>query len=293
MKQAIFASLFSAQVVFAGSADFGKSDGGKEAIPVDKMRYQLEVKGEILVFDKTGRRLLFKGDEGRSWWFGDDKPLVSNWSYMQRDLAPIALRHEWDLDKEGRLAAKISQYDSMDKGKGEEPVLGKLVREEVIKIENFESISWVVSQDESRRVVAKFEPILWTDEKPSDVGKLPINSGRMTIFDNKGNLWASQLDNSEGTNVYFGATTHMGTFYISYVPFKGAKEIGLAKKGLIRIKENGIKLNIESSEPFLPRGTSAKVYGFLDLKKRTSKVNSVRSYGSDDEKSFYQNIIAR
>lgn len=290
MTKFVLIGLLAAQFANASSNDFSTSDSTKKPIPLQKMRYQIEIKGELLVFDKTGRRLLYKGDEGRSWWFGDNKPIVSNWSYRQKGLPTIAIRHEWELDSDGQLAVKIKQFDSMERGGGEEPTFGKLVKEQDFKLENFSSITWVVAQDDSKRVVAKFEPILWTSEEPSEVGRLPINSSRMTIYDNKGNLWASRLDNSDGKNVYFGATTHMGTFYISYVPFKGAKEIGLAEKNRIKLEDNGIKLNIESAEPFLPKGTSAKVYGLFDLNRRTERINSVRSYGSDDEKNFYQHI---
>jgi hypothetical protein len=82
----------------------------------------------------------------------------------------------------------------------------------------------------------------------------------------------------------------MGSFYISYLPFKGAKEIGYAEKGRIRLESNNTKLTIESNEPFLPRGTAAKVYGVLDLNKKSEKVSSVRSYGSDTEEGFLRHI---
>lgn len=290
MKLLIYAALLISQVAFANSNDFGSSDGVKSPIPINKMRYQLEIKGEILVFDSTGKRLLYKGDEGRSWWFGDEKPIISNWSYRQQGLKPVALRHEWVLSPEGHLTATVKQYDSMERGSGDEPQLGKLLKEQVIQVENFQSISWVVDQDDKKRVVAKLEPVLWADAEPSDVGKLPINSGRMTIHDSRGNLWASRLDNADGTNIYYGVLTHMGALFISYVPFKGAKEIGTAKKNTIKIEDKGLKVFIESADPFLPRGVSAKVYGFVDLNRRTESVYKVRSFGSDDADKFLKRI---
>ncbi|WP_413289769.1 hypothetical protein [Bdellovibrio sp. HCB337] len=290
MKKLILAAMFVSQVAYAMDNNFASSDSDKKPLPVDKLRYQLEIKGEILVFDKSGRRLLYKGDEGRSWKFGDNKPVVSNWSYQEKGFAQVALRHEWDLDKDGQLTVKIKQYDSMERIPGKDPKYGKVTKEQEIKVENFNSVSWVVSQDNSHRVVAKFEPTLFTENDPAKIGPLPINSNRMTVYDNKGNLWASRIDNSDGSNVYFGATTHKGTFYISYVPFKGAKEIGIAEKGRIKIEDSGVKLYIESAEPFVPRGVAAKVYGILDLKKRSDTVNSIRSYGSDKEDGFLSNI---
>jgi hypothetical protein len=290
MKTLFTILLFTAQLVNANNNDFSTSDTTKEPMPVDKLRWSLEIKGEILILDKNGRRLLYKGDEGRSWNFGDDKPIVNNWSYRQKDLPPIALRHEWNFSPDGTLTAKIKQYDSIERGSGSEPNYGKLLKEKEMTVENFNSITWVLFQDSQNRVVAKFEPISWSIPEPSDVGRLPINSNRLTVYDTKGNLWASRIDNTDGSNVYFGATTHKGSFYISYVPFKGAREIGIVEKSRIKIEDAGVKLYIESNEQFLPRGTSAKVYGYFDLNRRSEKVNSVRSYGSDEEANFLRHI---
>jgi hypothetical protein len=286
----LLAALSFAQLANADSNDFGSSDMVKKPIDVEKMRYQIEIKGEIFVFDRTGRRLLYKGDESRSWWFGENKPIISNWAYKQKNLPQIAIRHEWELDKDGNLSAKIKQYDAMERGQQEAPNVGKLLREQDFKIENFEAISWVAFQDDSKRVIVRLEPILWNNSEPSDVGKLPINSPRLTIYDKKGNLWAARIDNSGGKNIYFGATTHQGTVYLSYVPFPGAREIGSAEKRMIKIEDANTKLQIESSELLLPVGVSAKVYGKIDLSKRTDRFQSVRSFGSDQEKAFLTNL---
>lgn len=235
----------------------------------------------------------YKLNETRRWWFGDDGPIVSNWSFLQKGHPAVALRHEWEFGKNGQVTAKIKQYEFMDKGDGGETRFGKLIKEQDFVVENFSSINWVLFQDESKRIVAKFEPSLWSRPEPSDVGRLPINSGRMTIFDQKGDVWAARLDNTEENNVYFGASTHRGSFYISFVPFKGAKEIGLAEKGRIRIEDGGTKLSIESAEPFLPKGTSARVFGLIDLNKRTERLNSVSSFSSDSEANFIKSITSK
>ncbi|MGE3975451.1 MAG: hypothetical protein AB7F59_13080 [Bdellovibrionales bacterium] len=287
----LFAILFLLNTqAHSASNDFGASDTARPNINLEKMRWSLEIQGEILVFDKTGQKLKYKTHEGRSWNFGDYKPIVANWSYKQKGLADVALTHEWDLSKDGVLTAKIKQYSSMSRVGSEEPTFGKLLKEKEFVIENFDDISWVVEQTDSRRVVAKFHVMMWSSPDPSDVGRLPINSGRMTIYDNRGNLWASRINNSEGENVFYGVTTHQGSVYISYVPFKGAKEIGTAEKGRIKLDDGITKLTIESDQPFLPKGTLAKVYGFFNLNKRTEKIGSVHSNGGDKEENFLKHI---
>lgn len=275
---------------FAASNDFSKVSESKKTIPVEKLLYQLEIQGEVLVFDKNGHRLLYKLEENRNWRFGDNAPIVGNWSVKSKGLPEIAIRHEWVLSPEGKLTAQIKQYDSMERGKEDQVSFGKLIKESNITIENFATVIWPVLQTDEIRVVAKFEVIAWADKESQNIGKLPLNSNRITIYDNKGNLWASRIDNSDGNNIYFGAVTHMGSLFISYQPFSGAKEIGFADRGRIRIEDNGVRLWLESAEPFIPRGIVAKVYGKIDLNRRTERVNAVKTFGSDDEKNFINRI---
>ncbi len=283
-------SLFLIAPALAEDFDFSNSDSVKKEVSIEKLKYSIEIQGNLLVFNKTGTRLLYTVEEDRRWKFGGNKPIVSYWNVTQKGLPASALQHEWQLTPQGELQLKIKQFESMKREKNGEIKTGKLMQEKDIPIENMTVPSIVLHQDDNRRVVAQFKIQIWpTDDNAEDIGRLGINSGRMTIFDTKGNLWASRIDNSTGNNVYFAARTHMGTVYLSYVPFKGARKIGIAEKNRIRVEDNGVKLHVESSDFLLPRGIQANVYGYINVNVRTDRVNSIRSCGSDKESAFLEN----
>jgi hypothetical protein len=95
---------------------------------------------------------------------------------------------------------------------------------------------------------------------------------------------------STGDNVYYGISTHLGSLYISYLPFKGASKIGIAERNRIKIEHGKTKLSIESADAFLPRGVKANIYGFIDLNNRTDGVNRTSSQGSDKEENFLKAV---
>ncbi len=269
---------------------FGKSDSAIKEVSADKLRYRFGIKGQILVFDKTGKSFLGQAQEERNWNFNNDKPIEANWQFKQKDIPEFSLRHTWDFNKDKQLVAKISQYESMKKNDKGEVQLGKLVKENTYVVENFDPINWVLVQDDKHRIIVKFSFELWGDKESQNVGSLPINGKEMIIYDNKSQLWASRIDNTDGNNIYFGVTTHKGSVYLSFIPFKGAKEIGTAKKNRITVEQGGTKLNIQNGESFLPLGITAKVYGFIDLNKSTDRPFSVKSSGSDIEANFLKHI---
>lgn len=274
------------------SNDFSDSDSKLEKLSPEKLRYKFEIVGEILVFDKSGTHLISQAPERRSWNFGTNQPLTSNWSYKSKDLPEVAFHQEWDVNKEGQLTAKITQYEKMSRGSGDVKN-GKLVKENSVIVENFDPINWIVEQTDQRRVVVKFSPRLWSSAESQNLGAVAINGRDITIYDNNGDLWASDVDNTDGDNVYFGVTTHKGSVYLSYLPFKGAKEIGTANSKGIKIQDGKLKLKIKNIDPFLPSGVTAKVYGYTDLNRRTDRPFSVRSYGSDKEENFLKHVATK
>lgn len=285
-----FLILMMAVSTQAEDISFSEFDTTRKELEIDGLRWKIEIQADLLVFNKTGTRLLFKSDEERKWRFGNDKPITSYWNVVHKGLPTTALYHEWQFNAQGELQVKIRQYDTMTKNKDGTVKTGKLIQEKDYTIENMSAPSIVLHQDDNRRIVAQFKIQIWSDENAVDIGKLGINSNRMTIYDNKGNVWASRLDNSTGNNIYYSVTTHMGSVYLSYLPFEGAKKIGYAEKNRIRVEQGSLKIAIESSEALLPRGVQANIYGMIDLNKRTDRLNQVRSNGSDKEASFLESI---
>lgn len=286
----VLLSLTLSMSAMAENFDFSKYDKARQEIESEKLRWKIEIQGELLVFNKNGTRLLYKSDEDRKWKFGNEKPITSYWNVDRKGLPSSSLFHEWQLTPQGELQLKIKQYESMSKNGAGEVKTGKLIQEKDFTIENMLVPAIVLHQDDNQRIIAQFKVQIWNDEEAEDIGKLAINSNRMTVYDNKGNLWATRIDNSSGNNVYFGVKTHLGAFYISYLPFDGAKKIGFAEKNRIRIEQNGIRLVIESADMLLPRGVQANVYGYIDTNKRTERFSSVMSNGSDKESNFLEAI---
>jgi len=272
------------------SNDFGSYDLEGTVIPRDKLRYQFEIRGTILVFDKTGQRLQFKGNEERTWRFSGDEPITSTWSFKQKGLPDVSLSHAWQMSPDGVLQVNMKQYDKIDKAPNSAPKFGKVLKEKNITIENFDPVTWVIGEDDKHRVVAKFDINLWKKLEPKDIGPFPIVSHRLTIYDNKGNLWVAGLDKLDAESVFASIETHKGTIHFSFVPFKGAKLIGTAEKDRIKIEEGDTKITLESSDNFLPRGMNAKVYAIVDLRKKSNGRNRVKTSGASSEKDFLQAI---
>lgn len=290
MKYIVSALLLFNLCAQAEDISFSEIDTPRKEIDADKLKWKLEIQGDILVFNKNGTRLLFKSDEERKWRFGNDKPITSFWNVAHKGLPTTAVYHEWQMSPEGELKLKVEQFDSMSRKSDGGVKTGKLLQEKSFTIENMNGPSIVLYQDNTKRIVLQFKIQVWSDDSAEDIGKLAINSNRMTIFDMKGNVWASRLDNSTGNNVYYGVKTHMGSVYLSYLPFAGAKKIGIAEKNRIRLEQDNIKVHIESADMLLPRGVQANVYGYFDLNKRSERLNQVQSYGSDKEANFLENI---
>jgi len=270
------------------SNDFGHSTDGFRALTFEDIAYRFHVSGEIFIVDKAGEKLLSRSEESREWQFGSsiEKPLVSNWFFQKPGLPTVALHHEWQINKDGSVVVTIRQFDKMTQLKGSEVEFGKLIKEQKITLKDFSPINWVI-EDESRRVVVRLTPDLWPNAEAIDVAALPIVGKNVVIFDQSGRLWGT-IDGFSGQ--YFGVNTVQGTLALSFQPFKGAKLLGEAKEGHIRIKIGKEKITVQSERPFLPQNTKVNVYGIVDRAKKTERLHSVRTFTSDKEEQFLKSM---
>lgn len=270
------------------SNDFGRSDSKEEALTAKDIRTQFELGGKIFVTDGKGK-LLYQGNEVRMWKFGTTGDLVSNWSFQSPGIKDVAIKHTWTLSDDGKLIAHIQQFDSMKrKGKGREVETGKLIREEKIEVKDFAPINWVAYADQKERVIVRLTPDLGDKADFIQIDTLPMTLNNPVVFDSKGRLWAQGRD-LEGR--YLAMKTHLGQFAISYVPFKGAKEIGYVRGSEMTINAGkDLKLFVRSEAPILTTSKPAKIYGFVNEGKKSERVNSVYSSASSGEKEFLENI---
>lgn len=268
--------------------DFGRSDSKEEVLSAKELRSRFELSGKVYVTDSKGQ-LLYQGNEERMWKFGSTGDLVSNWSYQAPNIKDIAIKHTWTISDDGKLTAHVQQFESMKrKEKSREVETGKLVREEKIEIKDFAPINWVVHSDSKQRVVVRLSPELGEKTDFIQIDTLPMTINNPVVFDSKGRMWA-QSRSLEGR--YISMKTHLGQFLVSYVPFKGAKEIGFVKGSEMTINaDKELKLYVRSDLPILTTSKPAKIYGIVDQSKKSERVNSVYSSSSSKEKEFLENI---
>lgn len=269
--------------------DFNRRDEKTPSLSPQEVRERFEVGGETIFTDGEGN-LKFMGGDVRFWKFAPKGSLSVNTSIDTPDSKPINLRHEWKFDDKGRITVQIKQYESMTMNpKGGPPSYGKLIREETIQVKDFAPVSWVAFADTDQRVIVRLTPRLNDTEKPVTVDSLPISLMNPVIFDGKGRLWARGDGRMEGK--YIAIKGHMGEIALSYVPFKGAKEIGLVRDGEITIDAgDGLKIFARSGAPILAGGRPTKVFGWVDTKKKSTGPNSVHVQSGDQEAEFLRGL---
>ncbi len=269
------------------SNDFGVHSGEVKNFTNKELRERFGVSGFVYVLTPDGKKLLSQGHEIREWSFGSKGDLVSNWSFSSDTIEKFALKHHWKIEANGEISVHIQQYDEIIPVKGEkEPKYGKLIREEKLVVQNFSSIVWEVSMNNKQKVVIKLDPHIKENESLTQIGKLPIAGKDIVAIDNKNQVW---LQSATFSAEYVAITTAKGTMYLSYLPFKGSSEIGSAKGNRLQIKvSDAHTLSLVNTTTFLPEGLKAKVYGKIDLNKKSSSPNSVHISASDQEKEFLE-----
>jgi|GEM_PF-2448923 len=274
---------------FSQNNDFSRSDDQIVPLSKEDLRKQIEVTGEIFVTDGSGR-LLNQTNESRIWKFGKTGDLDSNWSFESPGHKAVALKHIWSVSKEGKILVHLTQYDQFTRGpKPRQITYGKVIREEKIEVKNFEAISWVAHSSDTQRTVLRLTPRLSEKKDLIDMSDLPISLKDAVVYDSKGKVWTS-FGELEGK--YLGLRTHAGQLGISYVPFKGAKEIGFVSGNEIEINtEDGGKIILKSGMPILTSQRPAKIFGIVDLSKKTESFNSLLSSSSSKEKEFLENFF--
>ncbi len=273
--------------------DFSRSDSEFKALSNEELVNRFHITGEIFIVSKEGDKLLSIAEERREWQFGGsgEKPLLSNWRFQQNGLPVVALKHKWTLEKDGKISVEIAQYENIEPGIGAEVKYGKLIKEEKLSLKNFAPIDWVIAAG-SKNIIVRLTPGLWSTVEAIDISTMPISGKNIVIYDKAGKLWADQVT-ADHPSVFFGVTTHQGSLFLSYKPFKGAKMIGEVKNGRIKIKNGKLTIFLQSELPFLPKDVKANVYGLIVPELKTEHLNSVRTYSSNKEEEFLKALSVK
>jgi hypothetical protein len=272
------------------SNDVDRHDSLGEKISPEALKKQLQLKGTVYIMSPDGEVIHSVGQEMRQWKFGSDGDLTSNWYFSSKDIEPISLKQVWTVDSSGKLKVHIQQFDNKSveiDDTGKVVNRGKPIQEKEFTLKNFEPITWVAYTNKKHRAVVRITPELAFDKEPIEIGRLPISAKEMIAADNKGFVWTPEASFS---GEYITLKTSRGTIHISYLPFKGSKEIGFAEENKIRLglgKKHYLRLI--SNAPFLPSGMQAKVFGRVNLSEKVAP-GSTHIQSSDKEKEFLSSI---
>jgi hypothetical protein len=270
------------------SNDFGGYQGGsKPTFTNDELIRSLEVSGEIYLLDSSGHRLLDRSHERRKWTSNNSKGTIeSNWYFTSDRHKPVAIHHIWKIDNDGTIHVSVEQYEKMDRGgtDSDKVIYHNLVKKQDFVITDFSPIVWPIVNDDNTRVVVRLTPSLHDEERTQKLVDVPLGAKDAIVRDDQGIVWT---DHVNFTGRYVGLTTHRGTIYFSFSPFKGAKEMGWAKGNEISLRLND-KLNssITSITPFVPEGVKAKVFAIFKPDSKTAKLSSTYITSTDEEARF-------
>lgn len=273
------------------SNDFSRSENEIKAMTPEEQGWRFHLTGEVFVMNKDGDKLINVANESREWSFGGsiEKPLESNWRFQQKGLPLVALKHKWQLEKDGKISVEIAQYEDFERVQGSEVKYGKLIKEEKIVLKNFAPIDWEIPGSGAQKVIVRLTPGIWQNEEAVNISTLPISNKNIVIYDRAGKLWAESVT-ADRTPTYLGIVTHEGSLALSFSPFKGAALIGEAKGNRIKIKSGKATVFLQGEQPFVPRNVKANVYGMIRLDRKTERLNSVRTYSSDKEAEFLKSM---
>ena len=281
--------LFSS-ATFAQSNDFGETDR-KSNITPKELRERLQIDGDIVVSSPDGTKLLSQGGEMRTWKFGEKgEKIESNWNFKHRDGdVKVALRHEWTVGDDGIIRVHLQQFDSMERGdrKFKDVIYGKKLRDEVITIKDFGPVLWEVSKNDKQRVVARFNLSLQNYQEAKNPSEIPIVIEDGILTDNKSRLWTESIQGSSGK--FIAITTHLGKLGLSYYPFPGASVIGTAEGNELKVRFGDLALKLRSAKPFTVGYERLKVYGRVDLNKKTDHPGSLRVSSGDKPNEAWDN----
>lgn len=274
------------------SNDFEGSKSEIKPLNFEELAYRFHITGQVFILNTEGDKLINVAGESREWHLGGniDKPIESNWQFQQKGFTPVNLKQKWKLEKDGKIQVEITQYESMERNNDGEVKFGKIIKEQKFTLKNFSPVEWFVQSGNSKLAI-RLTPGVWPKQESINISALPISGKNIVIFSKNGKLWADNVS-AEFPSPYFGVTTHQGSLFLSYSQFKGAKMIGEAKAGRIKISNSSGKGSIilQSETPFLPKDVVANVYGVIKPELKTDHINSIRTYSSDKEEEFIKKI---
>jgi hypothetical protein len=253
---------------------------------VEELRRRFQVRGEMYDLDVSGKVVQRKGHTWNIWKPIDKAGKIqSQWSSVT-DNYTIAIRHSWEVQDSGSIKVLIEQYKTVKRKN--DPIFEDLIKKEERIIENLEPITLIVFTDKDKRVVARFTPDFAAGETARNVSEIPLAGNDVIITDNEGYVWAMHATHG---GKYSGFATYKGTIFLSYYPFAGSKELGVASGNEMEIHITDKKtLTFTSKTSYLPDGIHAKVYGIYYPDRKSGKFPAAALMDRNDEKEYVERI---
>ncbi|MBK7844841.1 MAG: hypothetical protein IPJ71_14340 [Bdellovibrionales bacterium] len=233
----------------------------KDVISADELRPQVILQVQTFTTDQSGRQIEYISSSQSRYSLQVKRGDISS-VYMDnpKDFSAVRLDFTFKINADKSMSLAITQYASVefDTSTGKVTKEGK-GRSETFTLSDFGSVSWVSESTSAGRVVTRFTPLISDESAAMKLTYTPMSLVNVIITDNAGRVW-TEGSSADGEVITF--QTHQGTLYVSFTEFKGAKEIGKAKGGVVELNlTEKLNVRIRSEKSVLGEGISAKVFG--------------------------------
>lgn len=262
----------------------------EDRLTVNEIKARFEVKAEIYVFDGSGKKVLYKYGQTlllRPRVVSGKAQIEHYWGGGFVNAAHLQFKQVWTIQDDGTIVADLEEFSKEEEfvnkeGKKDSRMAGSLKKESHV-LENLEQINFISAKSTAdERIVLRLTPNLNDEWLPKKLMEFPVSGIDMQITDNEGNLW---LEHSGLNGKFVGWTSRKGSIYLSFYPFKGAQEIGVAAGNKIEVKLGGKKVaTITSKTDFVPNDLRTTVYGIYKADKKVgSEGYASGAWGKEDE----------
>lgn len=234
---------------------------------LEQVKSRLQLKVESFVTNADGTQILDSGAT-KSIYYNKDTVKTGTYKGQFKDLQPANLVFKFTIDDNKVLKLDITEYGNMDyDSKSRETKYSDERRRQSFVIKDFGSISWVTKGSADKNIVVRFLP-QFSEDEPKKLTYTPLAFSDAVMTDNAGRVWSEGLGAAGEVS---GFITQYGTLYLSFIEFKGSKQMGTAKEEAIILQLNEkLTVRLRSSKPVIGPGYVAKVYGLYFPERKGS-----------------------
>jgi hypothetical protein len=246
-------------------------------LSLDEIKARIEVKAELYVFDGSGKKVINKYNESlllRPRTVNGKTVIDHYWGGLYLEHIKLQFEQHWVVQDDGTISVTLEEFSREEEftnkeGKKDTRMAGSIKKETHV-LENLEQLNFVSARSTAdERIVVRLTPNLNDEYLPKKLAELPVSGTDMQITDNEGNLW---LQHSNLRGKFIGWTSRKGSIYLSYYPFEGAQEIGVAAGNKIEVKLGGKKVaTVTSKSDFVPNDVRTTVFGVYKANKKVGE----------------------